>query len=208
MPQGIYTPGVRELPQGEETPVVATEREGVPREDRRGQVGDGTPPHHPRNQGGGDQRQRQREDRRARYGAAAAPLAGHGGGRRQRGTPHRRTASTDGTRPKNGTHSRREYGLLAPTGPAVNPAAARKQVRADGHQANRGTAEQVRKETETGEGTRQHAFPARVMQVVDDEEQRPPERSRSLNSCNHQGARPRRAARNQWGNPRYGSARP
>ena len=44
MPQGIDTPGKAEFPRGDETPGVATEGEGVPGEDGRGQGGDGTPP--------------------------------------------------------------------------------------------------------------------------------------------------------------------
>ena len=43
-PQGINTPGVRELLQGDKTPGVATEGEGVTGEDGRGRGGDGNPP--------------------------------------------------------------------------------------------------------------------------------------------------------------------
>ena len=43
-PQGINTPGVEEFPRGDETPGVATEGEGVPGEDRRGQGGNVKPP--------------------------------------------------------------------------------------------------------------------------------------------------------------------
>ena len=56
LPQGIDTPGVTELPRGDETPRVATEGEGVPGEDGRGQGGDGTPPCHQSNQGEQSQR--------------------------------------------------------------------------------------------------------------------------------------------------------
>ena len=87
LPQGIDTPGVAEFPWGDETPGVATELEVVPGEDRRGWVGDGTPPHHPRNQGVRDQRQRQGEDKRAGDSGAAMPTAGHGSGWIQRGDP-------------------------------------------------------------------------------------------------------------------------
>ena len=87
LPQGIDTPGVAEFPWGDETPGVATELEVVPGEDRRGWVGDGTPPHHPRNQGVRDQRQRQGEDRRAGDSGAAMTTAGHGSGWIQRGDP-------------------------------------------------------------------------------------------------------------------------
>ena len=43
-PQGINTPGVEELPRGDETSGVPTEGEVVPGEDGRGRGGDGTPP--------------------------------------------------------------------------------------------------------------------------------------------------------------------
>ena len=43
-PQGIDIPGLDELPLGDETPGVATEGEGVPGEDVRGQEGYGNPP--------------------------------------------------------------------------------------------------------------------------------------------------------------------
>ena len=76
------------------------------------------------------------------------------------GTLHRHTAGTDGARPKKGMHLRCEYGLLAPTGPAVDPDASGNQVSGDGHEANRRTADQTQRETETGDGTRQRALPS------------------------------------------------
>ena len=57
------------------------------------------------------------------------------------GTHHRNTASTDSARPKNGTHLRRKYSLLAPTRPADNPTVAGNQVRGDGHKATIETAD-------------------------------------------------------------------
>ena len=59
------------------------------------------------------------------------------------GTLHRHTSGTDGVRPENGMHSHDECGLLAPTGPVVDPAAMGNQVSGDGHEANIGTAYQV-----------------------------------------------------------------
>ena len=44
MSQGIDTPGVEELPQGDEILGVTPKGDGVQGEDRRGQGGYGTPP--------------------------------------------------------------------------------------------------------------------------------------------------------------------
>ena len=45
---------------------------------------------------------------------------------------------------------------------------------------------------DTGDGTRQHALPARGMQGVNNEERIPPEQLCALNMCGHQG-------RERWG---------
>ena len=135
------------------------------------------------------------------------------------GTPHRHTAGTDSARPKKDTHSRCKYSLLMPTGPGVDPDAAGNQVSGDGHKATRGTAGQAQRETETGDRNRQRALPARSMQGANDEEWRPPEQSRTLNACSHQGEEggggtptqqraPRVYSQGPGGTPRYGSARP
>ena len=79
MPQGIDTPGVEELTQGNETSGVTAKGEGVPGEDGR--------PHHPRNRGVQSQRRRQGYDARAGSGGPVKLTAGHGSGRRQRGDP-------------------------------------------------------------------------------------------------------------------------
>ena len=102
------------------------------------------------------------------------------------GTLHRHTAGTDGARPKNGMHSCRKNGLLAPMGPADDPDATGNQVSRNGCKATRRTADQAWRETETEEMTRQRTLPACGMQGANDEEQRPPKRSRALNVCTHQ----------------------
>ena len=75
------------------------------------------------------------------------------------GTPTRHTDSTDGARPEHGTLACREYGLLAPTGTAVNPADAGDPRSEDVHESTRGAAGQDRMETEEGDKTRQHTLP-------------------------------------------------
>ena len=102
------------------------------------------------------------------------------------GTLHRHTAGTDGARPKNGMHSCRKNGLLAPMGPADDPDATGNQVSRNGCKATRRTADQAWRETETEEMTRQRTLPACGMQGANDEEQRPPKRLRALIVCSHQ----------------------
>ena len=51
------------------------------------------------------------------------------------GTPTRHTAGTDDARPDHGTLLRRKYGLLAPTGTAVDPSNAGEPGSTDGHEA-------------------------------------------------------------------------
>ena len=77
-PQGIDTPGVYELPQGDKTPGVATKGESVLGEDSQGQGGDGTPPPHLSNQGERIEQRRRGHDARARDGGTAKRTAGHG----------------------------------------------------------------------------------------------------------------------------------
>ena len=90
------------------------------------------------------------------------------------GTPTRHTSGTDGARPKNGALAHREYGLLAPTAMAVNPADTGDPGIADGHEATGGLARQDGRETEEGDETRQCALPARGMRGASDEGRRPP----------------------------------
>ena len=98
-PQVIDYPGVDALPQGDETPGVATAGEGAPGEGRRGRGGDGTPPTtratEARGAGGGE------VERMGGPRTAALP-------RPQRGTvvdtdsagnPPRHSSGTDGARP-------------------------------------------------------------------------------------------------------------
>ena len=58
LPQGIGTPGVDELLQGYETPIVATKGAVVMGYNVRGRGGDGNPPHHLSNQGERSRRRR------------------------------------------------------------------------------------------------------------------------------------------------------
>ena len=134
------------------------------------------------------------------------------------GTPTRHTSGTDVARPEHGALARREYGLLSPTGMAVDPADAGELGNKDGHESTRGTAGHYRRETEEGDETRQRTLPARIMQGSNDKGRIPPVLLRALNACGFQGggaggdpppssARPRRVARN-GGGVKHGSACP
>ena len=68
------------------------------------------------------------------------------------GIPTRYTDGTDGARPEHGALARHEYGLLALTGTAVDPADAGDPGSADGHEATGEQAGQDGKETEEGHG--------------------------------------------------------
>ena len=116
MPQGINTPIVDALTRGDKTPGVDTEGNGATGEDGWGRGGDGNPP----------------TTRASVYSGADGGKNGMARGPRTEAPP--RPSSTaadkdstgplpwksdgaDGSRPKNGTHPRREYGLLAPEEP-------------------------------------------------------------------------------------------
>ena len=187
LPQVTDTPRVAELPRGDKNPRVTTASEIVLREVGRGQEGEEKPPttRATRAQGddGGD------DERMGGPRTSAPPhsqrdtVAGDGSA----GTPTRHTASTDGVRPEHGAIARREYSLLAPTGPVVYPSHAGDHGSAAGHGATWEQAGQDRRETEEGEKTRQRALPARSMQGDRDEVRGSPERLRALNACGRQG---------------------
>ena len=82
-PQGIDTPVVEELQQGDETYRVTLEGDRLRGGGGGGGWGgDGTPPpHYLRNQGARIQRQRREGGGRSKADAAVAPTAGNGGGR-------------------------------------------------------------------------------------------------------------------------------
>ena len=84
-------------------------------------------------------------------------------------------------------HLHHEYGLLAPEETRGGPANAGAQVRGAVHGAISGTADDWWTETEMGEETGQRTLLARGMQENGNEDQIPPNQSRALNTCGHQG---------------------
>ena len=152
-PQATNTPGWVELPLGDETPGVTTTSKDEPGEDRRGQGGYKTTP--PPKQPG-------------RKEPVAAPTSGWAGQGRQApprpqrgmaaengsvGTLTRHSSVTNGIRPENGALACRKYGLLAPTGTAVNSVNTGNPGSEDGHEATGGLTGQDGRETEEGDET-------------------------------------------------------
>ena len=74
--------------------------------------------------------------------------------------------NANGIRPKNSTHLRREYSILAPEVPELpegGPANTGSQARGDVHGSTKGTADKGWLETETWDETGQRAIQPRVM---------------------------------------------
>ena len=79
--------------------------------------------------------------------------------------PHpQQSDGANGTRPENGTHSRRKYRLLAPEDPEGGLSNAGPWVREAGHGATMRTVDDRRSETETGDKTGQSRLLVRGMQ--------------------------------------------
>ena len=90
-----------------------------------------------------------------------------------------------GARTEHGALTVREYGLLAPEGPAGNPDAAVPQGNGEDPEDTIWTGVTDGRETRTGERDRQRKPLTRGQTV--EEERIPPERKRTLNTCSHQG---------------------
>ena len=120
LPQGIDTPGVAELSQGEETPVVTTEGEGVPEEDGPGRGEERTPPTTQATKARGDDSRDEESMGGLRTAAPPLPHQGMAVENNSTGTLLRHSAGTDGARPEHSALACRKYGLLAPMGTAVN----------------------------------------------------------------------------------------
>ena len=168
---------------GDKTPGVDTEGNGETGEDGQWQGGDGNP-------------------LTTRASADSGADGGNDGmARRPRTAPLPRPSGTavdddsagplprqsDGARPENGMHPRREYGLLAPEEPEGGRANAGPRARGDCHGSTRVTVEKGRTETPMEAETGQCALLARGMQEDGEEVQSPPDWSRALNVCGHSG---------------------
>ena len=141
-PQGIDTPIAAELPRGYETPGVITESKRVPGYDRRGWGGDRNPPTNRATEAQGDGGSDGKKLGGLRTSPPPRPQRGTEADTNSAGTLPRHTAGTNGARPKHGALVRHEYGLLALTGTAVDPADAGDQGSGDGHEDTRGTSDQ------------------------------------------------------------------
>ena len=86
----------------------------------------------------------------------------------------RQSDGADGTRPKNGTHSRCKYGILAPGVPDWGPSNTGIHEKGYGHGYTRRAVHNWRTAKKMGYKTRQRAILARDMQEDSDEERSPP----------------------------------
>ena len=132
LPMGIDTPGVEEFPRGDETSGVTPKGDGVPEEDGQGRGGERTFPATRETEV--SRGSSSDEEMMSGPGPAAPPTPqqGKAAGRGSKVRPH---MHPDGARPERAS----KYGLLAPSEPAGNPAAAEIQKRGDGHEATVGT---------------------------------------------------------------------
>ena len=142
MPQGIDTPGVEKLPQGDKTSGVPTKGDGMQGKDRRGRGGDINPPTTRATEARGAIGGNKGMTHGPGKAALPSPQWGTATDGDSAGTLHRHSDGTDSARPKNDMQSRRKCALLAPEEPAGDPAATGTQVRGGGHRSARGADDQ------------------------------------------------------------------
>ena len=99
----------------------------------------------------------------------------------------RHSDGANGASTENGMQSCCEYDILVPEELAGDPATAGTRVRGAVYGATRGTEDQGRTETETGDNTGQRALLARGMQEDSNEYRSPPKRLHRINTCGHRG---------------------
>ena len=112
--QGIDTPGVGELPWGDETPGVATEGERVTGEDGRRRGGDGTPPTNQASKERGANGSNKDMERGPRTAESPRPQRDTAEDDDSVGPLPRQSDGTNSARPENGMHLLRKYGLMTP----------------------------------------------------------------------------------------------
>ena len=111
MPQGTVTPVVAEFPRGDKTSGVTTAGEGKPMEDRQGWGGEPPPPTVRSTRSQGDCGSKDEWMGGQRTGKPLHPQRGTAADNGSIGTPTRRTAGTDGAKPKHSALARREVRL-------------------------------------------------------------------------------------------------
>ena len=116
MPQGIYTPGVAEVPRWDKNPGMTTAGEGVLGEGGRGRGGDKTPPTTQATEARGASGGAKERIGGPRVAPPSHPQRGTATYTNSVGTSLRHTAGTDGARPEHGALACHKYGLLVPTG--------------------------------------------------------------------------------------------
>ena len=137
LPRGTDTPGVKTLSQGEETSGGTLEGDGVPGEDGRGRGGDENYPFIQDTKGSVNTSRREDMASGKEPVAPQIPQRGILGGEIGEVSTQGHPDGANAAKPKLSTLARREYGLLAPTGPAVDPADAKDPGIVAGHGATR-----------------------------------------------------------------------
>ena len=112
--QGINTPGVEELPQGDKTSGVPTEGDGVLGEDGREWVGDGNPPTTRATEAGRASSSDEGMTIRPAKEVPPSPQQCTTVDRDLAGTLHRHSNGAENARPKNGMQLRPKCSLLVP----------------------------------------------------------------------------------------------
>ena len=130
---------------------------------RRGRGGDGTPHTNQASKDSGADGVNERMLRRPRTAVPPRPRD-MGTDDNSVGPLPRQSDGADGARPKNGMHSRRKYGLLAPEEMEKGRSNTGPRARGDGHRATIGTAEEGQTEMPMDAKTSHRALLARGMQ--------------------------------------------
>ena len=142
-PRGINTPGVEDLPLGNETSGVPPEGDRVTEADVQGRGGYGNSPSIQDTKVSGDSSSDNEMASGPVPAAPSIPQKGTATGRGSKGSMHRHPDGANSARPKHGMLACHKYGLLVPEEPAGDPAAAEPQERGDGHDATMGTGFQT-----------------------------------------------------------------
>ena len=191
-PRGIDTPGVEELPWGDETSRVTPEGDGVAGADVKGQGGERNSP------ATRDTKAREDSSTSKEMASRPGPAASQrphspqqcmakGGGSKV--SMYRNSDSAHSARREHVALVRHEYSLLAPEELVGYPDAAEPRDCGDSPKATIGTGVPDKRATETGNQNGQCALLTCGQLEDTDVERGPPEQQCALNVCGHQGGR-------------------
>ena len=186
-PRGTNTPGVEELPQGDETSRVTPKGNIVPEAEGQGQVGDINSPANRDTEGSGNNSCGEEMAGGQEPAAPLSPQRGTAEVRRVEVSTHRHPYGGDSARPNHGMLARCKYGLLVPEDTASKPDATEPQGSGDSTEDTLETGHPYGRETGIGERNGRRALIACGQPEDEAEERGPPKRQRTLNVCGHQG---------------------